>query len=356
LEDAYAKKKQRPEAADDWKSTKPKTELGKSMLEYLLQKEKSAKGAAATASSLTAYNNIVTASSQVKVNPTIQKSIQRSVLTFSLKSDVRQRKNAWEVPRMSVRAFGAHDGDAAGMRMTPLNHHMIATITKKLGEGKGRAKETEKYQACGRAEEKIPEAGKQNEDGGDTDIKNGNTTNVKANGNNGVSTKDDDSDDDIFQDAGSYVPQVLAPKASLPETEVNGNGRKRDDTEDKPKQAKQSIFDNLIPEIAPEPPKRVQQQSLQHRQQPMQNKNVIDRDILGGKQNDSSYQKRRGPQSAAMEGVSMTAYQGGYGEEMDVDYANNDEDEWRKRKKGDKDNKGDSGNEAGGQDEDDEEG
>jgi hypothetical protein len=93
-----------------------------------------------------------------------------------------------------------------------------------------------------------------------------------------------------------------------------------------------SIFENLVQNDSPAKTKIQRHRQRSTRLQPSQeNRNVIDRDILGGQETDSSqlpYQIRRGPQSSMIEGVSMTTYEGGYGEEMDVDFGN-DDDEWQ---------------------------
>mmetsp|Transcript_32596 Transcript_32596/g.78948 ORF Transcript_32596/g.78948 Transcript_32596/m.78948 type:complete len:553 (+) Transcript_32596:40-1698(+) len=363
LEDSYALKHQKA----SHRPAQPKTELGKSVWSYLLEKKKS------TAPFTT---------SQHKSNPTIHKSLQRSILTFSLESDVRQRKNAWEVPRMSVRAFGTHDSGTTSRKMTPLNHHLIATISKKLDEGTSRVKEKSKYQTCPSDEDThgticngVSASGKDQGRDNQNGLAANSIKNCKANVGNR-----EDSDDDIFQDVGSYVPHILPPPetsdlaASMSTDIVPGNDNrsnsagendssigKQKDNAASPKEAKQSIFDNLIPETSPAAPKCVLRPQLQNcpittkQQKPSsQNKNVIDRDIFGGQQDlTHPYQKRRGPQSAAMEGVSMTSYQGGYGEEMDVDFGG-DDNEWRKGK-GDKE-KGTTSDTGGDQDVDEEEG
>lgn len=331
LEDAYARKTQQRSTAGkerDWRSLQPSTELGKSVLAYLLQKEK-------TASTVVGG----------KTNPTIQKSIERSVLTFSLDSDVRRRTHAWDVPRMSVKAFGTRD-NAVRRRMTPLNQHIIATISKKLNDGAAREKEKSKYH-----HDAYSDKNGSNEAGKTSSLeeeKDKNTTSPKADNERVTKEDDDDSDDDIFADAGEYVPEALAaaksegPSVRNDKDDYTTGDRAGDDGSYRTKKPKQSIFDNLLADEAPKAPihaTSLQKQHLQLRQfDNPTNKNVIDRDILGGKQEGDDtlpYHKRRGPQSAAMEGVSMSAYGGGYGEEMDVDFGGNDDD-WRKRKKGGK--------------------
>ncbi|KAL9181958.1 hypothetical protein ACHAXT_012301 [Thalassiosira profunda] len=343
LEEAYAQNKGEKRERD-WRSTKPKTELGKSVLGYLLQKDKEGAPQSQTA-----------AAALVKGNPTIQKSIQRSVLTFSLSSDIRRRKDAWEAPRTSVRSFVGGEGEANSRRMAPLNHHMIATIAKKLDGGLSRQKERSRYASVpkaseknGKLSEKQPGAasGNASKDAKATAATNGNAT-----------KEEDDSDDDIFADVGEYVPQAPPKPAEPSSTAENGEHEEsagRTNGEEKSKE-KQSIFDNLLQEdvpVAPVPRPPVRQLQPQRNQPKQKNKKVIDRDIFGGGQDDQlPYQKRRGPQSAAMEGVSLNTYQGGYGEELDVDFGGFEED--RRKKKRDNDGEKETGD---GEEEDDEEG
>jgi hypothetical protein len=165
-----------------------------------------------------------------------------------------------------------------------------------------------------------------------------------------------DSDDDIFENAGDYVPpKTLAEevtKANANDTTAESNYEKKEATTDnetneeettKKKKKKSSIFDNLItkPNLAAttsvQPRKKVQILQLSHQQQQIQSKNLINRDVIGVATEPSDDQlitKRRGPQTAAMEGYSMSNYSGGYGEDMDVDFGNyfdNEEDDNRRK-------------------------
>lgn len=349
LEEAYAEKRGTAGGRRDWRTAKPKSELGKSVLGYLLQK-----GTGEGAPPQTG------AAGRAKGNPAVQKSIQRAVLTFSLNADARRRREAWEAPRTSVRSFAPREGEATGNRMNPLNRHMIATIAKKLDGGSNRQKERSRYGSL--PEKKEGETGKAsgNGKGGGDARRTEEADSTKAakvtEATNGNTAKEDDSDDDIFADAGEYVPQ--APPKPTEQGSVAENDeadKSTEETEEKPKQ-KESIFDNLLQEDAPAAPARQPQQpqSLSVKQpQPPSKKKVIERDLFGGGQETDQlpYHKRRGPQSAAMEGVSMTTYRGGYGEEMDVDFGGFEED--RRKKKDDDDEEKEGGEE---EEEEDEEG
>lgn len=321
LEEAYASKqgRRRPQQAQDWQTTEPTTQLGKSVRECLLRKKH--------------HDGTL-----VKSNPTIQKAIQRSVLTFSLEADVRHRQLAWEVPRISVRASG-HRSTA---KVTPLSQHMIQTIAKKLDAkidaGAIKDKEGSKYHVrangegqCGTKSDKVAPLGED--------------SNRQANTNEGAkrTPNSDDSEDatwseDIFENAGVYV--ALAPTAAKPAAvtadpaaDENGNND-QGSAKDVSKRTKHSVFQHLMPAPAKPAaaPKILQRRPQPHvpRQAPRPKRNVIERDVFGGPDpTDASgqtpYATRRGPTSAAIAGVSMTGYQGGYGEEMDVDFGGDEE-------------------------------
>jgi len=351
FEDSYAqKKKKKVLGSKDYKLTTPQTELGKSVAQYLLQKQKSTS---------------ISTSQQIKTNPTIQKSIHSSILTYSLNGDTRQRKKAWEVPKMAIGS--SHKNDIAQRKITPLNQHLIATISKKLGGGSSGIKETDtsKYiSATNSKQDESVDSGKvklhQSGISSTTkDIKETNTSAVDKD-KQSLTVKDDDSDDDIFADVGNYVHQELKPKnEAATSSEVKDISKQDVSTEDAPK--KKSIFADLITETESVPQTRVQQQRLvqpsnQQQKQYSKNKNVIDRDIFGGQQDATSlpYQKRRGPQTSAMEGVSMNAYDGGYGEEHDVDFGGDEE--YQKKKDEDKRKEAERLAEDGENDDDEEEG
>ncbi|KAL3817835.1 hypothetical protein ACHAXA_004009 [Cyclostephanos tholiformis] len=319
LEDAHTQRKQQQSSQageGNWRTAKPRTELGKSVLSYLLQKEQ-----------ISAPSTVATV-----CNSSVRRSIQQSVFAFSLDSDVRKRKSAWEAPRISLKALATHHYAGEGITeriLNPLSQHMIAAISKKLDDKtcrKGKSKHQSSY-------------AKKNWEGIHGTVTSKDAADYKDE--HYGRHKEDDIDDDIFDDAGSYIPQAdkhSAAALATKSTELNGNNEnshyennhlvlKKADT----KQAKKLIFENLVQtEISATP--KIQRCHLRPSQLPpmQENKKVIDRDIFGGQQINSAqlpYQVRRGPQSM-IEGVSMTTYEGGYGEEMDVDFGN-DDDEWQ---------------------------
>lgn len=293
LENAYARRQgnNRPHKAHGWRNAAPSSELGKSVFDYLLQKE--------------------TRDTQIKSNPTLQKSIQRSILTFSLDADVRNRKLAWEVPRIS---FFSGNPDTAQHQ---LSEHMISTITKKLDgkidEGLSKVNGEGKY---GTDTHRVTSIG----DRPSAEAKKTIRADRKSNS--------DDSDDDIFENAGTY--EVSLKTAAKVSSDATGNPSVAD------KQTKQSIFKHLLPDAPrPKPNTRLQQHNLHHLSR--KNKKVIERDLIGGQDQHISssqtlYSKRRGPTSAAIEGMSMS-YQGGYGEDMDVDFGGLEDSKRKDQKK-----------------------
>lgn len=297
------------------RSIKPKSDLGRSILNYLLQKEE--------------RHTFNLNDTKVKVNPALQKSIQRSILTFSLNSDTRRRKHAWDAPQLSIQAFT--DSNVVAQKATPLDRQLITTISNKLNGHLLRVKH-------GNISKDVSLS----------------ADNEESNVNDQTKPSPDiDSDDDIFENAGTYVP----PSANT--TNLNGNvtednGRNKDSKSNKNRELtkkKQSIFDNLITssnEVVRSQTQKVQIQPSQT----SYNKNVINRDVIGAStNNDEPFTKRRGPQTAAMEGFSMSNYSGGYGEEMDVDFGNFDEDH-RKKKKDKQEDDNDEANKEANKEED----
>mmetsp|Transcript_23369 Transcript_23369/g.46524 ORF Transcript_23369/g.46524 Transcript_23369/m.46524 type:complete len:577 (+) Transcript_23369:77-1807(+) len=363
----------------------PKSELGKSVQHYLLKKQQQQQQRHNNHSAVT-----TTQQQSIQINSTKQNSIQRSHYTFSLDSTIQKRHDAWDVPQLQMIGGGGSSGQQEQSLferrgMTPLDCHLIATIRKKLdgalnkGGGVGGKR-------------------KEMNDGGVERI--GNTDNVKQlhqqevhgkeqihQEDNVITEKilisnltkyknddsdDDDSDDDIFADVGTYIPptavatsdDTAAPTTTVTATDETNND---DATTSAVVPKKQSfIFDNLITDESTNNSQKRQPMQLQqtpHQQQNSQLNNqskvVIDRDVFGGsrKSDEQQVTKRRGPQTAALEGVSMTNYEGGYGEEMDTDFLNEDGDGFQKKKRWDDDNddggKGDEDNDSGGDDEED---
>ena len=290
-------------------SIKPKTDLGRSVLKYLRQKE----------------SNNTKDSTNLKVNHALQKSLRRSILTFSLDSDVRKRRQAWDAPQLSIQAFT--NEHVTQKKATPLDRQLITTISNKLKGHLLRAK----HGNVGVSKD-VHQSAQEVDDRNKNEVNEQNEID-KSVKRTAKSAQDSDSDDDIFQNAGNYIPpSATATTTSETDKEkekTNGNAAESSGVESS-NQKKKSIFENLIltstESIIPE-------HKVQIHTHQSEGKNVINRDIIGASSDDQTSQmKRRGPQTAAMEGYSMSNYDGGYGEEMDVDFGNFDEDTRKKKK------------------------
>jgi len=243
LKDAQLKKKQESQLQgarkkEDWKSLQPKTELGKSILSYLLRKHMSS-STSSSSSSAAATTTTVLASIPAPVVPTppasniisvVQKSIQHSVLTFSLESDVRQRQKAWEVPHVSMKAFGIHSSEASTTkkcRMALLNNHMIAAISKKLdGRRGGVSSHPNKSNYYG-SSSPVKRNQHENEIEECTIAKSAKSISSSV---MKKKAENDDSDDDIFSNVDNYYlpPQTVSSSAtstspSSKDDDANGN-------------------------------------------------------------------------------------------------------------------------------------
>lgn len=373
----------------------PKSELGKSVQNYLLQLQKRHRHDNPTTTAATISN---TKQHSIQINPTKQNAIQRSHYTFSLDSTIQKRGNAWDLPQLQMvgGVSGQHHHQSSFSErksMTPLDGHLIATIRKKLdgtlnnsgGGGGGERKvmndnEMERVvdkhdsgvkqqQQPSSSPDKVDDSNKPSHDENNSNHK----TLAPPLDNNKKDDSDFDSDDDIFANVGAYVPPTAVAQSGdtvMPSAAATASAQTNDGDDDvatPPSAATtskkhSSIFDNLITDQSSNDvnaSQKRQPMQLPHTQQPMQhqniqslnsqNKNLIDRDVFGGnrkqdKQQHSQANKRRGPQTAAMEGVSMTNYQGGYGEEMDTDFLNEDgEDGYQKLKRRSDDDDDDGG-------------
>ncbi len=357
LEEEYEKKKQSLQSdggnhGENWRTIKPKNDLGRSVINYLLRQPRHIQS-----------TPTATIPKEIKTNPAIQKSIQRTVLEFSLECDTRRRNNAWEVPQLSIQVVSSkNDGGLTSRKGTHFDHRLIQSITKALDESRrGRRKMRKASEEI--VENLLINVSSKDVNGGTEHDKVGDESESKD-GDEKTRSNKYDSDEDIFDDVDdNYAPPsktAESKSSSVGSVTTKGNGSNIDfkvekaDTDNK----KPSIFDNLITNgnqtsSSNDSPLRKSnamhphnvQRSLHHNVQ----KNVIDRDIIGGKSTQLPFSKRRGPTSAAIEGVSFADYQGGYGEEMDMDFGNDDDDN-RKYSKQKNNNSNDCGNSGNGDD------
>jgi hypothetical protein len=338
----------------------PKSDLGKSVQKYLLKHYQQQPSVAAA-----------TQQQSIQINPTKQNSIQRSHYTFSLDSTIQNRSKAWDVPQLKMIGGGQQQQRQQQVTMTPLDCHLIATIRNKL-DGTLKSKKAN------------DDGGREGIDQNDNGVKQhqlqqlldneGDNTKEPSSGDNTIDHKttrgsppannkkdddsnEDDSDDDIFADVGAYIPPTaVATTTTTTTTTTTAEDSATAQTKNHDvastscttttKKNSSSIFDNLITDESKNDGNKLhkrQPMQLPHTQEQQNTQHVIDRDVFGGnrkkqqEQQQTQSMKRRGPHTAAMEGVSMANYQGGYGEEMDTDFLNEDEDVDRKMKRRDVD-------------------
>ena len=346
LESAIVAKEKSNSKTSTIERIEPKSDLGKSVLKYLQQQQRGKEP------------NSIMQQQSIQRNTAKQNSIHRSQYTFSLDANIQKRHAAWDAPQLKM--IGASSSLGERGSMTPLNGHLIATIKKKL-DGTIVTKKKD-IMTSNDVVDSVKTNGndwKQQQSSvtlkGEADDKEvtQNDTNEKTATLSTLINKeedkiDDESDDDIFGDVGVYVPptaKVIASTAAT-DSETNNDASKTTTTDPSAAKKQTSIFDNLLADQKSNKLNRsqthqsMQLQNPQHQQAQLNNSNkaVIDRDVFGGsrKQDEQQQQnntRRRGPQTAAMEGVSMTNYSGGYGEEMDTDFLNEEEDVYRKFKR-----------------------
>ena len=203
------------------------------------------------------------------VNSTqVGRSLQRSSLLFSTNGDPRDRIRAWEIPQETIAAKEENTFNNSLMHK-PLLEKIKAAFSQQQAV----------TWTSHSAREGVSDDGK----GG---LKEGQETTPKS-----TPLKDDDgSDDDIFANAGDYVPPTAQNKTG----EGAATGREE--------YGKGKIFDGLV--------------------------------VAEAKQNESINQTTQNPPRLAISAkprapkqVTLSTYEGGYGEEMDVDFEGRFEDE-----------------------------
>ena len=208
-------------------------------------------------------------------------AIQRSNLTFACFGDPRNRVRAWELPLESVQAsskadLGFSDTEANGA--TSLDVTALRQIRHAFSHHSGHAAQERQDMTGGTPPESQKVEG------------------------------DEDVNDDIFDDIDDYVPPTeTESKSTLPVGE-------KIERRAKPKSG--SIFDGL--DTQKPPPERtsnerVSSHSAHKPSRVSKERNVLSRDLLGSVPHASS-------KSLPRVGVSVSSYDGGYGEEMDVDF------------------------------------
>lgn len=229
-------------------------------------------------------------------------AIQCSTITFATLGDLRDRNRAWEVPFESSQAVSHTDVGATGEETsgaTPVDAVLLQQIkhalTPKGQEQKSLAYDTGRQNGIGGALKKIKEQP-------DT-----------------VGADAGESDDDIFAGIDDYVPPTQASESNR--AVPVGDGLDRQSIE-----AHDSIFSGLG---APKKHQPLSGRAVQKSAIDVSKRSVISRDILGSQVASKT--------ASTVVGISVSSYQGGYGEEMDVDFdgrfAAEEADDGKKRRK-----------------------
>jgi hypothetical protein len=241
LEDAYnnnttQKEEEQELVTSDWRSTKQtRTELGMSMLNYLLQKEKRG-----IYSSTLSFASSSSAASAAVMNPSavpiqhsnisssstlmVQRSIQQTIYNFALMSNVHQRNVAWEVPQICILSTTTRRMTSGSRRdyMSPLSKDIIMAIKKKLDSRASSSKTSSSLTNSNEKSNNYPSSAfhddaktkvkttkkkKKNseEETEDPSQESYNDDNINRNGEN-ANNDDSDDDSDIFDNVGTYAP------------------------------------------------------------------------------------------------------------------------------------------------------
>lgn len=228
LEDACNNTQKDEQQKSDWRSTKlTKTELGTSMLNYLLQKEQrsihsSTSSVNPSAAVVPIQNCNISSSSSTLM---VQRSIQQTVYNFVPTSNVHQRHVAWEVPPISILPTNTRTStgmtSACRRDMNPLSKDIIMAIKKKLdsrasssSSSLANSNEKSKYSSVFRdvsRKKKLTMKDKNREEETTGVLKSDGRYNDdmiihdgESGGNNDNNDSDDDSD--IFDNIGTYAP------------------------------------------------------------------------------------------------------------------------------------------------------
>ena len=254
------------------------------------------------------------------------RNLQRSTLTFNLLANAKDKSKAWEVPVEYTRSkYEQQQHDSRNSVVSETSVDLVDDSNNRVGytslddsflkkiesilippmiENDPKAKKKKKMK-----KDKKNEETDANDDSPPLE-KESNTDQTKGN----VS----ESDDDIFSGIGEYFPPTKKKKEQKPETKTTNT------IKNEVSNKKTSIFENLGYECNDKPSQNENpinpQQTLKlnsfHKSQP-QGK-VIDRDVFGtnthASKHHTSFSTTRG------KGVVLSSYDGGYGEDMDVDF------------------------------------
>jgi hypothetical protein len=209
-------------------------------------------------------------------------AIQRSTLTFSTLGDPRDRNRAWELPLESMQASVSKAA------------HGVSSNTEAVGATSLDSALLHQIQcAFGRHTTSIEDIhGRSSDDNGQT------YSHLADNGG------DDEDEEDIFDEDDDYAPPTQAgSKRPI------SYGKCSEDSQSQG--IGQSIFSGLTAPRLPQSTPAASSRPVSEERAVSKHK-VISRDVLGA----MSQALKNEPK----EGISITSYSGGYGEEMDVDF------------------------------------
>ena len=266
------------------------------------------------------------------------RTLQRTKLQFSLRCHPGDMLRSWEVPREEVSSVVEHERRRQkgsnvpfGEQLTPFDQSFLTRIKAALApsmrsSSDKKISDTSKKGRDARKKSKNQEGvevGEGSKDDAETTIpvisEEKQISAAEGNNDGGES-----SDEDIFGGVGQYQP-------SMPAATKDATG-----TNDKVPAAgkKKSIFEGLTSEPDPINKSKTSAPISNVPSVPnpaSQEKNVIDRDVFGGRPVDKGTQAVRPSGGVSM---SVSDYATGYGEDMDVDFTGADDDEAAKGKKG----------------------
>ena len=266
------------------------------------------------------------------------RTLQRTKLQFSLRCHPGDVLRSWEVPREEVSSVVEHERRRQkgsnvpfGEKLTPFDHNFLARIKAALVPSMSspssdkKISDPSKKGHDARKKSKHQEGvgmGEGNKHDAETTTSSPEISEEKqisaVEGNN---DGDESSDEDIFGGIGKYQPSV--PAASKDAAGTNGKVPAAGKT--------MSIFEGLTSEPDSINKSRTSAPISNVPSVPSagEEKNVIDRDVFGGRPVDKGT-----PAVRPSDGVSMSISEYGYGEDIDIDFTGADEGEAAKGKKG----------------------
>ena len=283
------------------------------------------------------------------------RTLQRTQLQFSLQCHPGDILRSWEVPREEVSSVADHDrrrrqsgggADAPfGRKLTPLDGKFLARMKDALAPSMPTTPSDDKMSGAskkgrdGRKKSKHKGAeGRRGEEVTDTVANAGRLEHSSdaavqvqpsAHTRNGNSGDGESSDDDIFGGIGTYQPSVPATAAAA----SNGGNRDTDNDTAAAAKKKKSIFAGLTAATVDKPKRESAPVSNATAVRSTNESNVIDRDVFGARPMGAGASSAGGHRPSGGGSMSTSDYAGGYGEEMDTDFAGADDQEMEQSKR-----------------------